>query len=250
MKAKNKGQFIHKTDVGLVRVANEDRALTCVNSKGDVLLCVCDGLGGHQKGDYASQTAVDMLKQSFLSRGHFIGTLSMRSFIGRNLKKINHHLSHKSLTNEIYEGMGTTIVVTLLHRNKMVTAYVGDSRAYTMTCGKLSQLSEDQTLVNYQYNIGKIKEDEIRTSRDRHILMNALGIYPSVSYSIKTRKNDFDAILLCSDGVYNNVSDSVIQNILSNSERIEQKVDTIIGVAKSNGGSDNMAIAYWEKIKQ
>ena len=245
----NKGQFISRTDIGKVRVVNEDRAISLVNSQGDVLLAVCDGLGGHNKGDYASQLSINVLCDEFRKKTKFYGTFSIRLFLSRVLKMINKEIFMTAEKNKIYEDMGTTIVLAILHKSKVYFAYAGDSRAYGLRDGRFIRLTEDQTYVDYLYNIGKMKKEEMSTSSERHKLLNALGIYPTISYSLFISKNDFDSILLCSDGLYNNLNDSSMAEILKTNERLEQKVDTLIAVANSNGGSDNMAISLWERIK-
>lgn len=244
-----KGQFISRTDIGKVRVVNEDRVLSIVNSNGDVLLAVCDGLGGHNKGDYASQLATNILADEFRKTSRFFGYIHIRLFLSRVLKMINREIFTTAEKNEIYQDMGTTIVIAFLHKKKLYIAYAGDSRAYVLKDNQFIQLTEDQSLVDYLYKTGQIKKEEMNTSSERHQIMNALGIYPTISYSLKIIKNDFDSILLCSDGLYNNMNDAQISDILKTNERLEQKVDTLIAVANSNGGSDNMAISLWEKIK-
>lgn len=242
-----KGQFISKTDIGLVRMINEDRAISLVNAYGDVLLCVCDGLGGHNKGDYASELAVSILSETFRDKIHFHCSLDVRFWIYKVLNKINRAINEEASHNEKYADMGTTIVLTILHGNKIYTAYAGDSRAYSVLNRDLLKLTSDQTYVEYLYQTGQIKKEEMATSQERHKLINALGTYPSVSYSIIVKKNEFKAVLLCSDGLYNNANDSDIKACVTSDERVEQKVDTLIGIAKSNGGSDNIAISYWER---
>ena len=244
-----RGQFISKTNIGKVRVVNEDSATSLINANGDVLLVVCDGLGGHNKGDYASQLAVRMATDEFHNQNHFF-LFSARFFISRLLRKINREIFKTAEQREIYKDMGTTIVLALLHKQEVYLAYCGDSRAYGVKNGELIQLSEDQTYVEFLYKTGQIKEEEKLTSEHRHELMNALGIYPTISYSIHSFKNEFDGILLCSDGVYNNLNNQQISEIIQTNERLDQKVDTLIAVANSNGGSDNMAISYWEKMKR
>jgi len=242
-----KGQFIAKTDIGLVRMINEDRAISLVNSSGDVLLCVCDGLGGHNKGDYASELAINILSESFRDKNKYYCGIDIRFWIYHMLNKINRVISQEATHSEKYSDMGTTIVLAILHSNKLYIAYAGDSRAYGLENKEFKQLTSDQTYVDYLYRTGQIKKEEMSISKERHKLINALGTYPSVSYSLIVKKNVFDAILLCSDGLYNNANDADIKTCLFSTERIEQKVDTLIGVAKSNGGSDNIAISYWER---
>lgn len=249
MKAKTiKGQFGSKIDIGCVRVTNEDQAISLINASGNVLLCVCDGMGGHNKGDYASRVAIDIISEEFRAKNGFISRLSVRGWITRTIKKINKQIYEEAEKDPTYKGMGTTIVLAILYNDEIYVANAGDSRAYFVRYDDLKQISDDQTYVDYLYNTGKISKEEMLTSPQRHILMNALGSFPSASFSLHVFQNLKYPILLCSDGLYNNASENEIHSVLKTNERIDQKIDTLIGIAKSNGGSDNIGISYWEAI--
>ena len=250
MKATNyKGQFIAKTDIGLVRTTNEDQAAALINASGNVLLCVCDGMGGHNKGDYASKLAIDTICSEFKKKNGFISSVSVRRWMAITMRKVNKVIFDEAQKDPAYKDMGTTVVMAVLYGDSVFVCNAGDSRAYFVRKKALQHLSEDQTYVEYLYATGKISEEERETSSQRHILMNAVGTFPSVSFDYKVYPNNGFAILLCSDGLYNNTTENEIHSALSTSERIDQKVDTLIGVAKSHGGSDNIGIAYWEAYK-
>lgn len=241
-----KGQFCAKTDIGNVRVTNEDQAFCLINPEGNVLLCVCDGMGGHNKGDYASNLAANIISEEFRKVNGFLSHLSLRMWVSRTLKKVNTQIYKEAEDDVIYKDMGTTLVMAILWKDEVHVINVGDSRAYFKKYASMKQLTEDQTYVDYLYKTGKISEDEMKTHKDRHVLMNAIGTFPSVSYTYNIYPNVKDPILLCSDGLYNNASEAEIHSVLSTNERVDQKVNSLIEVAKSNGGSDNIAIAYWE----
>ncbi len=248
MKKTIKGQFYAKIDRGRVRVTNEDQALAIANASGDVLLAVCDGMGGHKKGDYASRMAINLLADAFKKKSSFNYIYYARYWLTSTIKRINAAIYNESFTRDDYKDMGTTMVVALLIKDTVIIANVGDSRAYGVRYESLRRLTEDQTYVDYLYRMGKISEEEIKTRLDRHVLMNAVGIFPSLSIDIKMYPNIGNPILLCSDGLYNNISEKDIHAILHSDDRIETKVETLISVANANGGSDNMAVAYWETI--
>lgn len=244
--SKYKGQFAAKTDIGLVRMTNEDQAVALINASGNVLLCVCDGMGGHNKGDYASKIAVDTISEEFKKKNGFFSMISLRQWIGVTMRKVNKAIFDEAQSNPIYKDMGTTVIFAILYGDYVFVVNAGDSRAYLVHRNNLERLSEDQTYVEYLYNTGKISEEEKETSSQRHILMNAVGTFPSVSFDVKVFPNNGLPILVCSDGLYNNATEAEIHSALSTDERIDQKIDTLIGIAKSNGGSDNVGIAYWE----
>lgn len=246
---KYKGQFASKTDIGLVRKTNEDQAVALINASGNVLLCVCDGMGGHNKGDLASKLAIDVISNEFRQKNGFVSYVTVRSWISKTMRKVNKVIFDKGQSDPAYKDMGTTVVFALLYHDMVYVVNAGDSRAYFVRKSRLEPLTEDQTYVKYLYHTGKISEEEMETSSQRHILMNAIGTFPSPSFEIKTYPNNGLSILLCSDGLYNNATEAEIRSVLSTTERLDQKIDTLIGVAKSNGGTDNIGIAYWEAYR-
>ncbi len=248
MKKNSKGLFFAKIDRGRVRVTNEDQAAALTNSNGDILLAVCDGMGGHQKGDYASRLAINMLQEAFRNKKSFKFIFLAKIWLKNVINEINKTIYSEGFNNEDYKDMGTTLICCLLIKESLIVANVGDSRAYNVRYDSLKRLSEDQTYVNYLYRTGQISIDEIKTRIDRHVLMNAIGICPHVDADIRVYPNIGNPVLLCSDGLYNNISEREILMILKSDDRIESKVETLINVANSNGGSDNIAISYWERI--
>lgn len=238
------GTFAFKTDRGRVRVTNEDQARVVVNARRDVMLIICDGMGGQNKGDYASQYACDSMVEAFLNRRS--SSRFTKWWISRAIKKVNREIFNEAEKKPIYKDMGTTIVVIVIEGAQMTIANIGDSRAYMYSSGALERLTEDQTYVDYLYRAGKITESETKTRADRHVLMNALGIFPSVSVDVSTKPYAGQSILCCSDGLYNNISEAEMRAVLSCDDRADVKVNALINEANANGGSDNIAIAYWE----
>ena len=244
-----KGTFDFKRDIGRVRIANEDQSFVLTNYQGDVLLVVCDGMGGQNKGDFASKIAMDHLVESFKKKRKMPLFLS-RLWLMRTIKEANAIIYDEAEKNAFYRDMGTTCVAVLIQGRSMIVINVGDSRAYCFDDQGLRRLTSDQTYVNYLYRSGQIEERERDSSPDRHILMNALGVHPSVNFDIQSFPYSGETILLCSDGLYNNVSEPEIRAVLSTDERTDQKTSTLISEANHNGGSDNVAVALWESVRQ
>ncbi|MBR2507491.1 MAG: Stp1/IreP family PP2C-type Ser/Thr phosphatase [Bacilli bacterium] len=247
MKKYLSGNFAFNTHVGRVRLTNEDRSIALTNSKGDVLLLVCDGMGGQSKGDLASTIAVQTLQDEFEKhKGSFLNKLFAKIWLKNAIKKANSAIFDESARNEEYHGMGTTITAVLIVKTFIVIGQAGDSRAYILKDNKLVQISEDQTYVAYLYRTGQIKKEEMATHSKRHVLMNAVGIYPSLNVDITSLNYNNEAILLCSDGLYNNVSHNDIENIMKNTDSVNHKVNQLIQISNANGGSDNIAVVVWE----
>lgn len=244
-----KGRFGSKTDIGLVRPSNEDKALSLIDAQGNVLLCVCDGMGGYMKGDFASKIAVDIISAAFMSKMKFMCSLQIKLWISKIIKSINYSVFSESQDTEKFKGMGTTLCLAILYKNKIFVANIGDSRCYRVGPEKLEQLTRDQTYVEYLLSMGKIDEQEKLTSKDRHALMNFIGQKKTVNYVLNIYENKKESILLCSDGLYNNAAEKQIYSAMSSSERLDQKINTLIGIAKANGGTDNIAVSIWEPYK-
>ena len=238
--------YFFKTDKGLVREKNED-SVDIFESGNAVFMCVLDGMGGHNRGDTASSLALKVIKDKLQNKKKYHTLGGLKQAIVHAIRKANKVVN--DLGNELieYSDMGTTLILVAFYKNKYILCNIGDSRCYIVNEDKISQLSEDQTYVAFLYKTGKITFDEMKTHPKRHVLMNALGTYPSVTMTIKIYKRNVNKILLCSDGLYNMVSNEEIQDIITRSDRIDNKVDALINLANEHGGKDNVAVALWEE---
>ena len=241
------GRFFYKTDVGKVRLTNEDQAIALTNASGNVLLIVCDGMGGQKKGELASSIAIDTIVSMFKSRKGFLNNYFARVWVNKAIREANKNIYEQAQKNPNYRGMGTTITLLLIIKDIAILANAGDSRCYFLkNHHDLVQMSEDQTYVAYLLRTGQITPQEALTHPKRHVLMNALGVYPSASVDVKTFPYLNEIVLLCSDGLYNNVPLEDISAIIKGNDSIEQKVNELIAVGNKNGGSDNIAVVLWE----
>ena len=241
------GRFSFRTDIGMVRLSNEDQAIALTNASGNVLLVVCDGMGGQNKGDLASSLAVHTIVTSFKNRKGFMNSYFARIWVSKAIKEANKSIYEQSQSNPNYRGMGTTVTLLLIMKDTAIMGHVGDSRCYFLKSHHdLVQMSEDQTYVAYLLRTGQITPEQALTHPKRHVLMNALGIYPSASIDIKVFPYLGEEVLLCSDGLYNNVPTEDIAAIIKGNDSIEQKVNELIAIGNKNGGSDNIAVVLWE----
>ena len=236
-----------KTDPGLVRANNEDSACIVENKSGDLFLMVLDGMGGHCRGDAASHLAMEIISEKMLNTDKFLSYSSMKATLLKTIKKANKEVNLLGSSKLEYLDMGTTLCLVAIRKDKTLLCNVGDSRCYILINGQLCQVSEDQTYVQFLYKTGKIKKEEMDTHPKRHVLMNALGTYPSLSVATTEITNAYDAILLCSDGLYNMLSDQEIEDVL-NIETLStsDKIDLLISRANKKGGKDNIAIVLME----
>jgi PPM family protein phosphatase len=242
------GNFAFKTDIGKIRVTNEDQVIVLSNKHGNILMAVADGMGGHARGDIASKLAIKSLINGFESTFGLLTTKTASLWLRSQVIKANRLIYQEAQKSASLKEMGTTLVVIVIVRNEAIMINIGDSRIYQLDQGVLTQLTEDQTYVDYLYRQGKITYEEMLTHPQKHVLLNALGLNPSVSYDQKIIPYTGQKFLACSDGLYNNVSDQEIRAIMQTSDHPQQKVDTLINLANAHGGNDNIAVAIWESM--
>ena len=248
MKNAFRGNYCYRTDIGKVRSSNEDETKIVTNSSGNVLLIVADGMGGHNKGDFASFETVRIISEAFKDKKGFLNAYFASKWLKNITKVANSTIFNLQDQDVTYKGMGTTLSMALIMKDKLVLLNCGDSRIYIERKGKLIQLSEDQTYVNFLVKSGQISKEEALTHPERHVLTNAVGIFPSLSADVRILEYHGEAVFICSDGLYNNVREKDILNVLEMKIPTSDKVQSLISLANFNGGSDNITIALWETL--
>lgn len=237
------------SDIGLVRKNNEDIAAIVENNHGLALL-VADGLGGHHKGEIASRIASDDLTFFFRQRKEKFTEHSAKKFIKKCIKRAHDDIYSLALLDSSYNGIGSTLVFALVDDNKTYIANVGDSRCYTYSSYEgLVLRTKDESYVQYLFDLGKITKAERKEHPQRNILLNAVGIDCDYKH-VQTQTLDtssYNKIILCSDGLYNYVSEERIAEVLKMKISSKEKLDILLEDALKTGGKDNIAIALWEK---
>lgn len=262
------GDYCYLTDIGRKRLVNEDCSLILSNTHGETLMLVCDGMGGHKKGDVASRLTIDLFIEAFNKKAHFYTVRGARKWIEKTIRYINEKVYNQEKDVPYSEHMGTTLVACLLLAKHIIVANIGDSRAYVLRSFEdenkydFQQVTSDDTIAEYLVNMGRIKKEDRSHFTSRHILTNAIGLFPSVRLEIKVipfieiKKNQttnekvkygISSILLCSDGLFSMVNKDEILSSLLIDDEVENKAESLILMANNNGGDDNIAIALWEK---
>ena len=241
-----KGNFAEKIDIGKVRKTNEDRSLAIVNAGGDVLLAVCDGMGGDHKGDLAASLTIETIDELFVKVQKFKTTWDAKKFIKKCFKVANKVVYSEGHTHDMYKDMGTCVSIAIITGDFLVIGSMGDTRVYRLGDSDLQQLTSDHTLAMREYRMGRITLEDVETSKNRHILTNALGIHRIPACDIFEFDYKGESILVCSDGLYNNVSKAQLVSILKGTDNTAQKINQLIDLANTNGGSDNIAAVLWE----
>lgn len=241
------GKYFCLTDKGKVRKVNEDYASAVINPFGNVLLVVADGMGGANKGEVASSLLVKHIVSSFLGlEKEFKNERVMSKWIFKIIKEANSIIYKKARLGEEYKGMGSTLSLALLVKDKMLTAQIGDSRVYLLIDKELVQITEDQTYVNYLIKSKGMPKEIALTHPKRHELTNAIGTKEQVNVDINVREYHGERILICSDGLYNNVPVNDMASIIRGNDSLDKKANQLIAFGNFNGGSDNMALILWE----
>lgn len=235
------------TDIGKIRETNQDQAFVYTNKNRHTIGIVCDGMGGHKAGAFASLLTSKVILDEFIEAPKFKDADEAGEWIHDTIMLANTKVREKSESDENFEGMGTTVVAALIVDDKIVVANVGDSRCYILRGKELEVVTEDQTYVNILVKKGKITPEQAINHPDRHVLMYAVGTmeYPQIDISVVDNDKDV-LVMLCSDGIYNVVSDKYMKTILDSSLPIDQKAISIINDGNQNGGYDNMSIVLLE----
>lgn len=234
--------FAKGTDVGRVRDHNEDYVdafrppdLAQRAEKG-VLFIVADGMGGHQAGDVASRTAVEIVSREYYADPD----TDLRASLVRAIKKANEVIHGEAQRTPGRAGMGTTIVAAVVRGNDLLLANVGDSRGYLMRQGRVVQATRDHSFVADQVRAGLLTAEEARAHPQRNVITRALGSRPDVkvdAYGGELQPGD--TLLLCSDGLSEYVRED---DMLAAMEGVSpgDAVSRLIALARERGGSDNI----------
>ena len=239
--------FSFKKDIGLVRPINEDNVTINRLDSGDIVFMVLDGMGGHSKGEKASKIAMQVILESLEKKNKFFSVMSCRRYLVKSIRRANKEVNIIGSTNMEYLGMGTTIILGYIYKNKLIMCNVGDSRLYSYSENELEQLSEDQTYVQFLYKTGKIQKEDMKIHPKRNVLMNALGTYPSLSIATRIFNHVPKNMMICSDGLYNELEDDEILEILNKNITVKEKAQLLIDKANYNGGMDNIAVGLLEE---
>lgn len=260
MSLKGKIEFVAQTDVGQVRDHNED-FLSCVEHLGVAVLA--DGMGGLNAGEVASSMTVHLLIDELV--GYRTGKSEIEYELSdvtidqpmdarvmkHAIEKANNAVFHVSQTQPQCRGMGTTVVASLFHDNKVAVGHIGDSRMYRFRDHKLEQITKDHSFVQELVDKGLYTREEARESNKKNVVTRALGVGPMVEAEVheyKTRTGDI--YLMCSDGLTDLVTDADIETSLREfGANLSEVASHLVNVANASGGKDNISIVLARIVK-
>lgn len=211
-----------------------------------LLLAVADGMGGHRSGEVASQLCLETLSKELLNsfQGEGFPPADRRLALKQAFEACNQVISDKARQNPEHEGMGTTLTAALLNGTHLDLAQVGDSRAYLLRQGALTQLTTDQTVANYL--LATQQELQVE-SHVGEMLVQAVGAQPRLDVALTSSELELgDLLLLCSDGLYKVVSSTEIAEIAQPPGSLQTKVEGLITRANERGGPDNVTVVLAE----
>lgn len=234
-----------ETRAGINRSVNQDCFLCEEEAVGDLpnLFIVADGMGGYNGGDFASKFCIENVKNHIINgKGD-----SIISSIRSAIKAANEGLRERSRMDEGLKGCGTTVVLATIKDDILYIANVGDSRLYVFQNGKLSQITEDHSVVEEMIKSGIIKKEDARFNPHKNEVTRAIGAEPHIEvdfFEVKLEKKD--RVLLCSDGVSNMMDERNLEEIVGTDKELPEICRILIDTAVNNGGKDDATVVIIE----
>ena len=206
---------------------------------------LADGVGGNRSGEVASQSALDALEKFI--RHNPPEWLETRDDIFRYFRAagnyVNQFIVKLSDAKPEYAGMATTLVYAYVNNGIMYVANVGDSRVYLLHNGHIQQITEDHTYVNDLVRMGAITREEAATHARKNVITRAIGANANNEpdcFSVPVVEGD--RVLICSDGLYDELSDQEIQTRMMRFNDMMICAEDLVGMANDNGGNDNISV--------
>jgi len=240
-------EFVARTDVGRVREHNEDylgHAAPATPAQARThgwLFVLADGVGGQEKGEVASRTAVESMVAGF--RNAKEGE-SHSAVLQRLVQQANTRVFEAAVTgNRETAGMATTIVACALRYDRVSVAHVGDSRCYLIRNGKAAQITRDHTIASEHVRLGLVTAQEAAAAETSHILSRSLG--SELVANVDTNDHQIfaeDVLLLCSDGLHGSVDASEMAAICGHGQDLHLAAERLVALANDRGGGDNISV--------
>ncbi|WP_404785119.1 Stp1/IreP family PP2C-type Ser/Thr phosphatase [Altericista sp. CCNU0014] len=233
-------RFAGLSDRGAVRTANQDAY--CIDDPQGRFFIVADGMGGHAGGEEASRIATFAI-QDFLEK-NWGSELDPADLLREAFVRANQHILQTQKVSPERADMGTTAVaVVFAEDGSPWCAHVGDSRLYRFRDGELKQVTEDHTWVAQAVQAKILTPAQVRLHPWRHVLSQCLGRDELNRIDIQPIDlQSGDLLLLCSDGLTEEVEDEAIAQLLENNPTCDRAADALVQEAKANGGQDNITV--------
>ncbi|MBQ8684259.1 MAG: Stp1/IreP family PP2C-type Ser/Thr phosphatase [Clostridia bacterium] len=239
-------KVIGQTHIGLVRANNQDALDYGELAENARYAVVCDGMGGANGGNIASEIAVGVIgtriRESFSTErsGSWAEHMLESAMAAANIGVFDRALQQPELS-----GMGTTVVAAVLCDHTAYISHVGDSRLYLLRGQALQPVTRDHSVVQEMIESGQITEEQAKSHPRRHFITRALGVTDSESGEYdELELQPGDRLLLCTDGLINTVEPEDIRRLLA--QPAEQAVEALIQAALDGGGTDNVTVVLMD----
>ncbi|OKL50545.1 Stp1/IreP family PP2C-type Ser/Thr phosphatase [Boudabousia marimammalium] len=237
-------RYAARSDVGLVRKQNQDSGYA-----GQHLLVLADGMGGPAGGDIASSVAVAHL--SALDQDAFAAEELLPN-LKQAIQAAHDELVARSQADTELEGLGTTCIAMLRSGRKLAMVHIGDSRAYVLNGGVLTQVTKDHSFVQYLVDTGQITEEQAEHHPQKSVILRVLGDSESDVVPDESLREAVpgDRWLLCSDGLHGVVSKETITEVLTTFKNLDECADKLVELALRGGGPDNVTVVVADVVSQ
>ena len=223
------------TDRGRKRPSNEDAFALSVDHG---VYVVCDGMGGAAAGEVASALAVSEVMRLLERRS---AEAPLPEAAVEAIRVANHAVYSRSQRNRKLSGMGTTLVMLVVKERRAWMLNIGDSRGYRLRHGRLEQITKDHSLVEEQIQMGHMSRAEAARSPLKNVITRALGTQSQVTPDIFALEAEpGDLFLLCTDGLTRELSDSLIESLLSVDLPLDELCERMVAAGNRAGGHDNI----------
>lgn len=218
------------SDVGRVRSDNQDLDLLA-----PPLIAVADGMGGHRGGGTAARMAVDALRA--------VGGTADPADLLTALTEANRVIAQAADDDSELAGMGTTATAAMLDGGILYVVHVGDSRAYLIRDGRITQVTEDHSVVAEMVRRGTLSASDAESHPARHVITRALGVDTDLDIdALRIDPEPGDVVLLCTDGLSGPVDDAAILAVVESAPTLEAAAADLVEHANAAGGPDNVTV--------
>ena len=236
-------RIVAKTDIGKTRPNNQDSYAAGELPNSVAWAVVCDGMGGASGGNVASSKAVKIISERITSTyKDGMSYNSIKNMLTSAIAAANIEVFDESKADENLAGMGTTVVAVILTDRRVYVAHAGDSRAYILSKGKLTQITKDHSFVQEMIDTGRLTPDEAKDDPRKNIITRALGVDNDLRVDFcEEFIDENDVVLICTDGLTNYVSDEDIVALASDG-KFNDFAERLVSHANENGGGDNITV--------
>ena len=237
------------TNVGVVRSENQDRANVFKNDN-YTLAVLCDGMGGHEGGSFASSITIDAFEKQMSKISKYTDEKEFRKWFKNTLDLARKNMTKFANGNERLLDMGTTVTTALIYEGKIHIFNVGDSRTYVYN-GLLSQITVDHNLRNHYIKKFNYTEEQAATVMGAAALTSALGPKKKadIEQFLLEITPEIELLILTSDGIHDYVSKPYFEHIISANVSLEERADVLIKQAIRGKSSDNLTVVLLEVNK-